>query len=292
MVRWSLAPAAARLTTAAALIAVVLIAAPRAFTTAMPERVDLELVLAVDVSESMDKGEARLQREGYIKAITDPRVIAAIRSGVFGRIAVAYVEWSAATQQRPVTGWMVIENAAGAAAFADALSRAPIGTGRWTSISGAIDFAVPMFEANRFEGTRRVIDVSGDGNNNHGRSVILARDAATARGITINGLPVIHKRVNFNWPPMPYLDVYFRNCVIGGPGAVSVMAEDMADFAASVRRKLIYEIAGLPAPVNADPRQPASGTDYASCETDEEPVTGIGTQRHAAGVLQPTAFAI
>jgi len=137
-----------------------------------------------------------------------------------------------------------------------------------------------------------VIDVSGDGNNNHGRSVILARDAATARGITINGLPVIHKRVNFNWPPMPYLDVYFRNCVIGGPGAFIVMAEDMADFAASVRRKLIYEIAGLPAPVNADPRQPASGTDYASCETDEEPVTGIGTQRHAAGVLQPTAFAI
>ena len=263
-----------------AVVAAVLVAAPRA-AAAAPQRVDLELILAVDVSESMDKDEARLQREGYIKAITDPRVIAAIRSGVYGRIAVAYVEWSGAAEQRPVAGWTPIGGTAGARAFAAALSRAPIGTGRWTSISGAIDFAVPMFDANGYEGTRRVIDVSGDGNNNHGRPVTLARDAAVARGITINGLVVIHKRFNFSWPPMPYLDVYFRRCVIGGPGAFMVVATDMADFAAAVRRKLIREIAGLAAPLRSGPWQPASGEDYARCETDEEPVTGIGTEPYA-----------
>jgi len=266
--------------TAWAVVAVVLVAAPRA-AAAAPQRVDLELILAVDVSESMDKDEARLQREGYIEAITDPRVIAAIRSGVFGRIAVAYVEWSGAAAQRPVAGWTLIDGAAGAGAFAAALSRAPIGTGRWTSISGAIDFAVPMFEANGYEGTRQIIDVSGDGNNNHGRPVTLARDAATARGIAINGLAVIHKRFNFSWPPMPYLDEYFRRCVIGGKGAFMVVATNMADFAAAVRRKLIREIAGLAAPPRSDPWQPASVEDYARCETGEEPVTGTGTEPYA-----------
>lgn len=278
MVRRSQPTVTARRAIAWALVAAVLIAAPRAALIAAPRHVDLELILAVDVSESVDKDEARLQRDGYIAAITDPRVIAAIRSGVFGRIAVAYVEWSGTAEQRPVAGWTLIDGAAGAHAFAAALSRVPIGTGRWTSISGAIDFAVPMFEANGYEGTRRVIDVSGDGNNNHGRPVTLARDAAVARGITINGLPVIHKRFNFSWPPMPYLDVYFRRCVIGGPGAFMVVAANMADFAASVRRKLIREIAGLAAPAGSGPWQPASGEDYARCETGEQPVTGIGTE--------------
>jgi len=282
MVRRSPPTITARRATAWAVVATVLIAAPRATATAAPQHVDLELILAVDVSESMDKEEAWLQRDGYIKAITDPRVIAAIRSGVFGRIAVAYVEWSGAAEQHPVAGWTPIGSAAGARAFAAALSRAPIGTGRWTSISGAIDFAVPMFEVNGYEGTRRVIDVSGDGNNNHGRPVTLARDAATARGITINGLPVIHKRFNFSWPPIPYLDEYFRRCVIGGPGAFMVVATNMADFAASVRRKLIREIAGLAAPPRSDPWQPASGEDYARCETGEEPVTGIGAGHGSA----------
>ncbi len=277
MVRRSPPTITARHATAWAVVAAVLIAAPRVAAPVAPQHVDLELILAVDVSESMDKDEARLQRAGYIKAITDPRVVAAIRSGVLGRIAVAYVEWSGAAKQRPVAGWTLIDGAAGARAFAAALSRAPIGTGRWTSISGAIDFAVPMLEANGYEGTRRVIDVSGNGTNNHGRPVTLARDAATARGITINGLPVIHKRVNFNWPPMPYLDEYFRRCVIGGPGAFMVVATNMADFAAAVRRKLIREIAGLAAPAGGDPWQPASGVDYARCETRGESVTGIGT---------------
>ncbi len=289
MVRRSPPTITAGRATAWAVVAAVLVAAPRAAATVAPQHVDLELVLAVDVSESMDKDEARLQRAGYIKAITDPRLIAAIRSGVLGRIAVAYVEWSGAAKQRPVAGWTLIDSAAGAGAFAAALSRAPIGTGRWTSISGAIDFAVPMFEANRFIGTRRVIDVSGDGTNNHGRPVTLARDAARARGITINGLPVIHKRFNFSWPPIPYLDEYFRRCVIGGPGAFMVVATNMADFAAAVRRKLIREIAGLAAPAGSDPWQPASGKDYAGCETGEEPVTGIGTEPDASPGGRPGA---
>ena len=289
MVRRSPPTITARRAAAWAVVAAVLVAAPRAAATVAPQHVDLELVLAVDVSESMDKDEARLQRAGYIEAITDPRLIAAIRSGVLGRIAVAYVEWSGAAEQRPVAGWTLIDGAAGARAFAAALSRAPIGTGRWTSISGAIDFAVPMFDANGYEGTRRVIDVSGDGTNNHGRPVTLARDAATARGITINGLPVIRKRSNFSWPPIPYLDEYFRRCVIGGPGAFMVVATNMADFAAAVRRKLIREIAGVAAPAASDPWQPASGEDYARCETGEEPVTGIGPEHYASPGGHPGA---
>ncbi len=181
------------------------------------ERVDMELVLAIDVSESIDADEARVQRNGYINALRDPLVLAAIRSGRLGRIAVTYFEWSGAGRQWPVLGWSVIHDEASAQRIADALARAPIGSGRWTSISSALDYAAPLFAANDFEAERRVIDVSGDGFNNAGRPVTDARDAAIARGITINGLPVIHKPKNFSWPPMPYLDLYFRTCVIGGP---------------------------------------------------------------------------
>ena len=210
--------------------------------------VDLELVLAVDVSESIDADEARVQRDGYVAALRDPRVVAAIRSGRLGRIAVTYFEWSGENRQRPVMGWAVIHDQASAGRVADILARAPIGGGRWTSISGALDYAAPLFDANRFEAERRVIDISGDGFNNAGRAVTLARDAAVADGITINGLPVIHKPRNFSWPPMPYLDVYFRNCVIGGPGAFMVVARTLKDFARNVRRKLIMEIAGITPP--------------------------------------------
>ena len=155
------------------------------------EPVDIELVLAVDVSRSVDAREARLQRQGYINAFRDPEVIRAIHSGVVGRIAVTYLEWAGTSPVSVVAGWTMIKDADSALAFADMLGRAPPRSALYTSISNAIDFALPMFDGNGFEGLRRVIDVSGDGPNNWGDLVTTARDRAVAAGITINGLPIL-----------------------------------------------------------------------------------------------------
>ena len=218
--------------------------------------VDLELILAVDVSGSIDEAEAELQREGYVKAIAHPDIVAAIRGGMLGRIAVVYFEWSGVGWQGKVGDWTLIEDAASARAFSQALARAPIDSGPWTSISGAIDFAVPMFEANGYEGTRRVIDISGDGPNNVGGYVPRARDRAVARGIIINGLPIMNDRPNYVRLPMPNLDLYYRNCVIGGPGAFIVVTHDFKAFAAAIRRKLVLEIAGRSLPDGQLPQGP------------------------------------
>jgi hypothetical protein len=238
-----LAPLAATLT-----LCLAWAAGPAAAQGAPARAVDLELVLAVDVSGSIDEGEAALQRQGYVDAFRHPDVIAAIRSGMMRRIAVAYFEWAGEGWQTPVLDWTAIETEADARAFADRLADAPIGTGPWTSISSAIDFAVPMFDANGVEGARRVIDVSGDGTNNTGRPVPAARDEAVARGIVINGLPIMNDRLNVSRPPMPNLDLYFRNCVIGGPGAFVVTAADFRAFGEAIRRKLVLEIAGIVPP--------------------------------------------
>ena len=173
-----------------------LIGAPGLSASATDLPVDLELALAVDISGSVDLVEARLQRDGYIAALRHPRVIAAIRSGMFGRIALTYVEWAGETYQRILLDWTLIEDATGAFAFADALAEAPLTSAHWTSLSAAIDHAAPLFEANGFKGVRRVIDISGDGYNNRGRPVETARDAAVAAGITINGLPIVNNRPN------------------------------------------------------------------------------------------------
>ncbi len=244
--------------------ALVIAAAPAAPAAAAERNVDLELVLAVDVSESIDAEEARAQRNGYVAALGDARVLAAIRAGRLGRIAVTYFEWSGIGRQRLLLGWTVIHDQASARRAADALARAPIGGGRWTSISSALDYAVPLFAANRIDSLRRVIDISGDGYNNAGRPVTRARDAAVARGITINGLPVIARPTNFSWPPMPYLDLYFRNCVIGGPGAFMVVAATSKDFARSVRRKLILEIAGIEPPAHRAAAQAPGNIGFAA----------------------------
>jgi len=173
----------------------------------------------VDVSGSIDEEEAALQRRGYVAALQDERVLAAIRSGYHGRIAVTYVEWAGAQS---------------------------IGTGAWTSISGAIAFALERFAASPHAGRRRVIDISGDGPNNHGPFVLEARERAVKAGITINGLPIINDRPSrWGLPPFPELDLYYEDCVIGGRGAFIVVADGFEDFAASIRRKLILEIAGL-----------------------------------------------
>ncbi|TPG58170.1 DUF1194 domain-containing protein [Roseomonas nepalensis] len=213
------------------------------------EAVDLLLVLAVDVSRSIDDDEARLQREGYRSAVTDARVVEAIRSGMTGSIAIAYVEWAGADYQRLVIPWTRIGSQAEADAWADALNRAPRVALSWTSISGGLDFSMRTLLESPFEGTRRVVDVSGDGVNNSGMPVEGLRDRLVAEGITINGLPIMNDRPTFGRPsPIP-LDQYYRDSVIGGDGAFLIAAEDFEAFGNAVRRKLVREIAGLPGPV-------------------------------------------
>jgi hypothetical protein len=212
---------------------------------ARAQQVDLELVLAVDVSGSIDFEEARLQRQGYIEAFLDPIVLSAIASGPHGRIAVTYIEWAGVFSRSHTVDWMIIDGAASAERFVAALEDASLHRGRYTSISGAIEFALPMFSENTFEGNRHVIDISGDGPNNTGRLVEEARDVAAVAGVTVNGLAIINDRPNpFGIPQMKDLDIYFEHCVIAGPGAFVVVAEGFRDFGNAIRRKLILEIAG------------------------------------------------
>ena len=223
--------------------------------------VDLELVLAVDVSGSVDGHEARLQREGYVAALRSPELVKTIEAGIIGRIAVTYVEWAGLDHQFTIIDWAVIQDKASAGRFADALAAAPVNAGPWTSISGLINFALALFERNSVRGTRRVIDISGDGPNNSGPLVTLARDAAVRRGVVINGLPIVNDRLQiFGRRQMPNLDLYYADCVIGGPGAFLVVAEDFNDFARAIRRKLIFEIAGVAPPGSRQAgRAPVSG---------------------------------
>lgn len=210
------------------------------------EPVDLELVLAIDISGSIDPDEAKLQRDGYVNAFRDPQVIHAIRGGINGRIAVAYFEWASYHQMHVVMNWTMIQDTATAHDFADKLAAVPITRGMRTSISGAIEYALPMFERSGFEPLRRVLDISGDGPNNDGGLITIFRDRALAKGITINGLPIMNGRPNqWGFPVMPDLDLYFIGCVIGGPGAFVEVARSFEDFDRAVRRKLILEIAGL-----------------------------------------------
>jgi hypothetical protein len=208
--------------------------------------VDVLLVLAVDVSRSIDEDEAKLQREGYRSAVSDPAVVEAIRGGMIGAIGLIYVEWAGAEYQRVVLPWQRIATAAEAHAWSERLAEAPRASLSWTSISGAIDFSRRVLEEAPFEATRRVIDVSGDGVNNSGGPAEAARDRAVAEGVTINGLPIVNDRPTFGrMPPVP-LDEYFRTSVVGGPGAFVVVAEDFNSFGQAVKRKLIREIAALP----------------------------------------------
>lgn len=220
------------------------------------EPVDLELVLAVDVSGSIDEEEAILQRKGYIEALNHPQVLAAIKSGYHGRIAVIYIEWAGDHYQRLVADWAVIGDPAGAKKFTDAVAKVPVTVDLWTSISGAIGYTVRLFDPERFSSKRRVIDISGDGPNNRGESVTVMRDMAVRMGITINGLAIMNDRPSrYGMMPMPNLDYYYEDCVIGGRGAFVVVAESFADFARAVRRKLILEIAGY----DPEPRHAGGG---------------------------------
>ncbi|MEQ8356310.1 MAG: DUF1194 domain-containing protein [Kiloniellaceae bacterium] len=208
--------------------------------------VDLELVLAVDVSLSIDSREALLQRQGYVEAFRDPLVVEAIGSGILGRMSVLYFEWANSAHTQLIVDWMLIDSPASAAAFAAALERRRPGPAHYTSISGAIDFAAALFDSNGYDGTRQVIDVSGDGPNNWGDLVNRARDRAVAQGVTINGLPILDRNIGpFSRYNIANLDLYYRDCVIGGPASFIVVAENFEAFASAIRRKLILEIAGL-----------------------------------------------
>lgn len=211
--------------------------------SAQGDPVDVLLVLAVDISRSVDEDEAKLQREGYRNAVSDPVVIEAIRGGMIGAVALAYVEWAGVEYQRLVLPWTRIAGPLDAHAWSERLAEAPRTSLSWTSISGALDFSRTVMASAPFEATRRVIDVSGDGVNNSGGAVEIARDRCVAEGIIVNGLPIVNDRPTFGrMPPVP-LDEYYRESVVGGPGAFVIVAEDFESFGVAVKRKLIREIA-------------------------------------------------
>ena len=218
---------------------------------ALPARaeieVDLELVLAADVSRSMSVADLTTQRQGYAAALASPEVLRAIQGGFLGRIGLTYVEWSGDDWQRIVIDWTAIETETDARAAAAVIAAGTGGTLRRTSISQALRFAEGRFEDSPFIAHRRVIDVSGDGPNNQGPPVTEARDALVAAGITINGLPIMTgEDADVLWA-IPRLDLYYRDCVIGGPGAFVLPVEGWSSFAQAVRRKLVLEISGLAA---------------------------------------------
>ena len=207
--------------------------------------VDLQLVLAVDISRSMDSEEQELQRAGYVGALRDPAVIRAIENGPLGRIAVTYVEWAGNGLQSVLVPWTLVDGPATANRVADTLAAIPLQRQRRTSISDALLFSATLFEGSGFASARRVIDVSGDGPNNQGILVADARDAVLDRGITINGLPImIHSGYPSGFFDVRDLDLYYEDCVIGGLGAFIVRVQRADEFATAIRRKLILEIAG------------------------------------------------
>ncbi len=207
--------------------------------------VDLELVLAVDVSLSMDLEEQRLQRDGYVEALRDPQVLAAIQSGSHGRIAISYIEWAGPSSQETVLPWTIIDGQETAEQVALHLARAPISRLRMTSISSALSRAGQHFESNPYRGTRRVIDISGDGPNNSGPPVAPIRDELVKNGIIINGLPVFLRPSQSSFFDISYLDRYYADCVIGGPGAFMIPIREKSEFATATRQKLLLEISGL-----------------------------------------------
>lgn len=226
--------------------------------------VDLELVLAVDVSASMRPGERQLQRLGYAAAFRSPAVLAAIQSGYFARIAVTFVEWADPDYQRVVMPWTLVDGTASAERAALVLADTPISKGYSTSMTQALRFSTALFQDNGFEGTRLVIDISGDGPNNVKPAMAPAREDALALGITINGLPImLTPRSMTEALSLANLDLYFRDCVIGGPGAFLIVVKRSTNFAQAIEQKLLHEILS-DSPNEIVPIADASRTDCAS----------------------------
>lgn len=217
---------------------------------ARAEPVDVELVLAVDVSLSMSPAELEIQRRGYAAALTHESVLQAIADGAHGRIAISYVEWAGITTQHIVVPWTVIAGKEDAERVAAQLSAHPPNSARRTSISAALEFGGDMFAESGFEGVKRVIDVSGDGPNNQGAPVTGVRDRLVGQGITINGLPLMTNGGFDSGYDVANLDRYYADCVIGGPGAFMIPVNDWAQFPEAVRRKLVLELAATPPPTD------------------------------------------
>jgi hypothetical protein len=211
---------------------------------ARAEPVDVELIIAADVSLSMTQEELRIQREGYVAALTHESVINAIKDGAYGRIAISIFEWAGETSQFLVVPWTTIASLEDAKRVVAQMSENPPRSARRTSISGALLFAGDLFAESQFEGTRRILDVSGDGPNNHGPPVLPVRDALLAQGVIINGLPLMTNFGPFGRFNLEDLDDYYANCVIGGPGSFIVPVNDWTDFPEAVRHKLVLELAG------------------------------------------------
>ncbi|CAN7646105.1 DUF1194 domain-containing protein [Mesorhizobium sp. LjNodule214] len=203
--------------------------------------VDVELVLAVDISLSMNEKEFALQRAGYVEALRHPDFIKAVRSGTNGRIALAYFEWAGTVRDDAILAWQIIDGSDSANAFADRIAARPFRSFRGTSISGALAFGTGLFEKAAFAGARRVIDISGDGPNNIGPPVTATRDAALAKGIVINGLPILISPS----PTFSHLDSYYEQCVTGGPGSFVLPIYAASEFSTAIRRKLILEVSGI-----------------------------------------------
>jgi len=235
-------------TIALALAAIAATAAPTvqqlADTRARAVPVDVELVIAVDVSYSMDPEEQALQREGYVLALTSNEFLQALREGANGKIAVTYFEWAGQFDQKIIMPWRLIDGPEAADAVAAEIARAPYRRASRTSIAGALRFAKPLFDDSGYKGLRRVIDVSGDGTNNAGPLVVLMRDEVLDAGITINGLPIMLKRPYVGSMDIENLDVYYEDCVIGGPGAFVIPIREREKFIEATRTKLVLEVAG------------------------------------------------
>ncbi|MEW9805145.1 DUF1194 domain-containing protein [Mesorhizobium sp. ZMM04-5] len=228
------------------------------------EPVDVELVLAVDVSLSMSPMELDIQRHGYAAALTHDRVLQAIADGAYGRIAITYFEWAGVTSHRIVVPWTIIANRADAERVAAMLSAQPANSARRTSIAAALGFGADLFAESQYQGLKRVIDISGDGPNNQGEPVEDARDAVVGQGITVNGLPLMTRAGFSSVYDVSNLDRYYTDCVIGGPGAFMIPVNDWSLFPEAVRRKLVLEL--------ADERSPAFRAELAN---DRLPVVKV-----------------
>jgi uncharacterized protein DUF1194 len=206
--------------------------------------VDVELILAVDVSYSMDMDELAIQREGYAQAIVSKEFLQALKSGPSGKISITYFEWAASSDQKVIIPWRLIDGPETADAVSAEILKTPVRRASRTSISGAIYFAMPLFDEDPYHGLRRVIDISGDGPNNNGAPVTGARDEALSKGIVINGLPIMVKEPSYSTMDIDNLDWYYEDCVTGGPGSFVVAIKDREKFKEAIRTKLLMEVAG------------------------------------------------
>lgn len=218
----------------------------------MADEVDVALILAVDISYSMDEDELKLQRQGFVDALTSPEVLGAIEAGLIGKIALSYMEWAGRTTQDVLVDWHIIDGKAAAQAFAAELSQMPVRRRFRTAVGDALVYATAHFENLQHTPLRKVIDVSGDGPNNQGSLAPEARDFAISRGVVVNGLPLMMKQHDAGWFGIEDLDRYYAACVIGGPGSFLIPVRDLRDYGRAIRSKLVLEIAGLtPAPTPA-----------------------------------------